>query len=131
MSVVAPETQAPPGSGRPAVDGPRGNGGCAGTVGGAFAPVALAIPGVGRVVAAGALAALLSGTLAGGRVGPFPGSFADLGAPREDAERYEAAVRSGRAVVALEAGGAAAAVEAAERMKRLGAQATGVYRATP
>jgi hypothetical protein len=100
-------------------------------VGGAFGPVALAIPGVGPVVAAGALGALLSGTLAGGRVGAFLGSFADLGAPREDADRYEAAVRSGRAVVALEARGDGAAIDTAERMRRLGAQETAVYRTTP
>jgi hypothetical protein len=128
ISVVAREAIAVR-PGGPGADGPDEGGDRA--VGGPFGPVALAIPGVGPVVAAGALGALLSGTLAGRDVGPFAGSFAAVGAPREDAERYEAAVRSGQAVVALEAFGVEATLEAAERMKRLGAHATGVYRTPP
>lgn len=63
--------------------------------------VALAIPGVGPLIAAGPIAAALGGAVVGGAVGGLVGSFAGLGVPTDEAKRYEAAVRSGSVVVAV------------------------------
>jgi hypothetical protein len=70
-------------------------------VGGAIGLVALAIPGVGPLLAAGPIVAALGGAVAGGAVGGLLGSFAGLGIPTDEAEAYEAAVRSGSVVLAV------------------------------
>lgn len=70
-------------------------------VGGALGLVALAIPGVGPLLAAGPLLAVLSGVAAGGALGGLIGSFAGLGVPTERATMYEEAIRAGGVVVAV------------------------------
>jgi len=50
---------------------------------------------------AGAITAALGGALVGAGAGVLAGSFSGLGVPKEHAEQYEEAVRSGGAVVAV------------------------------
>ena len=59
----------------------------------------LAIPGVGPVVAAGWLAALVSGAAAGGATGGIIGALVESGTSKENAELYAEALRRGGAVV--------------------------------
>jgi hypothetical protein len=69
-------------------------------MGGVAGLAALAIPGVGPVLAAGPIAVAL-GALVGGALGGLVGSFAGLGIPTEQAKVYEAAVRAGGVVMTV------------------------------
>lgn len=62
---------------------------------------ALAIPGVGPVVAAGALAATLAGAGVGAVVGGLVGALVEAGIPREHADIYAEAVRRGGTLVTV------------------------------
>jgi hypothetical protein len=64
----------------------------------------LAIPGVGPLVAAGALAAALGGAAAGGAVGGIAGALVGMGIPDDEARFYEQEVRAGRTLLAVKAG---------------------------
>lgn len=64
---------------------------------------ALAIPGVGPVVAAGVLAATLAGAGAGAVVGGLVGALVEAGIPREHADIYAEAVRRGGTLVTVRA----------------------------
>lgn len=70
-------------------------GGLAGLIAGAGA---LAIPGIGPIVAAGPIAAGLSGVAAGGLVG----GLVDLGIPRDRGEFYEKELKRGSLFAAVE-----------------------------
>jgi len=59
---------------------------------------ALAIPGVGPIVAAGPLAATLSGAVTGGVVG----GLIDLGIPEERGQYYESEVKAGKILSVVE-----------------------------
>ncbi|NLX91251.1 MAG: hypothetical protein GXZ07_06625 [Firmicutes bacterium] len=72
-------------------------GGIAGLLAGAGA---LLIPGVGPIVAAGPLAAFLTGVVGGGLVG----SLVDFGIPEERGRHYEERVKRGDILVTLKAG---------------------------
>jgi len=56
---------------------------------------ALAIPGLGPLIAAGPIVAALAGLGAGGAVGGFTGALVGLGIPEYEAKRYEGRVRNG------------------------------------
>jgi len=60
---------------------------------------ALAIPGVGPVIAAGPLAAALTGAGIGAATGGIVGALADLGIPDEEANIYSESVRRGNVLV--------------------------------
>jgi hypothetical protein len=62
---------------------------------------ALAIPGVGPVVAAGALASTLAGAGVGAVVGGLVGALVEAGIPREHADIYAEAVRRGGTLVTV------------------------------
>ena len=77
-------------------------GGILGSVGGWLAGVgALAIPGVGPLITAGAFASALGGAAIGAGVGAIAGALVGLGVPKEEAEYYEGEVRSGRTLVTV------------------------------
>lgn len=59
---------------------------------------ALAIPGIGPIVAAGPLAATLSGALAGG----IAGGLLDLGIPDAEGRQYEEEVKKGKILAVIE-----------------------------
>ncbi len=71
-------------------------GGIAGLIAGAGA---LAIPGIGPIVAAGPIAAGLSGVAAGG----LAGSLVDLGIPQDRGQYYENEVKKGGILATVEA----------------------------
>jgi len=62
--------------------------------------VALAIPGVGPIIAGGAMTTVLAGMGFGAVAGGLLGTFKNMGIPHEDAPLYEEAVRRG-AVIAI------------------------------
>ena len=72
-----------------------------GTIGGAAGLLAgigaLAIPGVGPIVAAGPIAAALTGAVTGG----IAGGLIDWGIPEESGRKYEEHVKSGKIVAAV------------------------------
>lgn len=113
ISLVAQETDRAPDIG--AEDTMAGEGaiqgaGVGAVVGGTLAGlVALAVPGVGPLLAAGplsgAITAALGGALTGAGVGVLAGSFTGLGISKEHAEQYEQAVREGRAILAVKVPG--------------------------
>ncbi|HHY62282.1 MAG TPA: hypothetical protein PLK04_05935 [Bacillota bacterium] len=61
---------------------------------------ALAIPGIGPIVAAGPIAATLTGAVGGGLVG----GLVDMGIPSERGEFYEGKVKAGRILAVVDAG---------------------------
>ncbi|MEY2409898.1 MAG: hypothetical protein QOF48_2568 [Verrucomicrobiota bacterium] len=62
---------------------------------------ALAIPGVGPLVAAGPIAAALSGAAVGGAVGGITGGLIGMGIPEYEAKRYEGKVREGGILISV------------------------------
>src|SRR5215211_5396829 len=56
---------------------------------------ALALPGIGPIVAAGALATTLGGAVIGAATGGLIGALVDLGIPEEEAQGYQEHVRKG------------------------------------
>ncbi|MEW5785743.1 MAG: hypothetical protein AB1767_11840 [Bacillota bacterium] len=76
-------------------------GGALGGIAGLLAGVgALLIPGIGPIIAAGPIAATLTGVVGGG----IAGGLVDFGIPEERGEYYEEQVRQGGILVSLKAG---------------------------
>lgn len=63
---------------------------------------ALAIPGIGPIVAAGPIAASLMGILTGASIGGLTGALVGLGIPDEEAEYYGNSVKEGKILVLIE-----------------------------
>ncbi|MFC0190453.1 general stress protein [Fictibacillus aquaticus] len=79
-------------------------GGILGGVGGLLVGLgALAIPGVGPIVAAGPLAAALGGAAVGAGAGGLVGALVGMGIPKDQAEEYEDYVQQGDILVLVEA----------------------------
>ena len=90
-------TKAPEG----AVTG-AGAGGVAGGVLGLLAGIgALAIPGVGPLIAAGPIMAALSGAAVGATVGGITGALVGMGIPEFEAKRYEDKVKGGNILISV------------------------------
>ncbi|MFS0725622.1 general stress protein [Paenibacillus sp. 1P07SE] len=64
---------------------------------------ALAIPGIGPILAAGPIAAALTGAAVGAGAGGLVGGLIGLGIPEEEANRYSDYVNEGRILVLVEA----------------------------
>jgi uncharacterized protein (TIGR02271 family) len=64
---------------------------------------ALAIPGIGPFIAAGAFASALTGAAVGAGVGAIAGALVGMGIPKEEADYYEGEVKSGRTLVTVKA----------------------------
>lgn len=62
---------------------------------------ALAIPGVGPLIAAGPIMAALSGAAAGAAVGGLAGALIGLGVPELEAKRYEGKVKDGNILLSV------------------------------
>jgi hypothetical protein len=90
-------TKAPEG----AVAGMGAGGVVGGTLGLLAGIGALAIPGVGPLIAAGPLLATLSGVAAGAAVGGVAGGLIGLGVPEFEAKSYEGKIRSGNILIAV------------------------------
>jgi hypothetical protein len=81
--------------------------GTGGALGGALGLLigigALAIPGLGPLIAAGPLLATLSGAAAGATVGGVAGALVGLGIPEMEAKRYEGKIRGGNILISVHA----------------------------
>ncbi|HMJ11170.1 MAG TPA: DUF3341 domain-containing protein [Polyangiaceae bacterium] len=64
---------------------------------------ALAIPGVGPLIAAGPIMAALSGAAAGAAVGGLTGALIGMGIPEIEAKQYEGKVKSGSLLLSVHA----------------------------
>jgi len=92
-------TKAPEGT----VAGVAAGGVLGGTLGLLAGIGALAIPGVGPLIAAGPLMAALSGAAAGATVGGIAGALIGLGIPEIEAKRYETRVNEGNILISVHA----------------------------
>ncbi|HEV8378091.1 MAG TPA: hypothetical protein VGP99_04525, partial [Tepidisphaeraceae bacterium] len=90
-------------------------------VGGSAALVASMIPGVGPILAAGPLLAMLLGAGMGAVTGGLIGALVDVGVSEEDARLYEEGVRRGGTLLILHARDNASAQRAASIMNQNGA----------
>lgn len=106
ISILAKEDKATPnrdensvmfGGGDSAADGATTGGVLGGIAGLALGAGALAIPGIGPIIAAGPIAGLLSGAAAGG----LAGGLADWGIPESRSRFYEGKVKEGGIVAAV------------------------------
>lgn len=80
-------------------------GGVAGGVLGLLAGIgALAIPGIGPIIAGGALASTLAGAGIGAAAGGLLGALVGMGVPEEDARYFEEGLRTGGVLVTVNAG---------------------------
>lgn len=78
-------------------------GGALGGLGGVLAGIgALAIPGIGPIVAAGPIAAGLTGAAAGAGVGGLAGALIGMGIPEGEAKEYEDRFNEGDIIVLVE-----------------------------
>jgi hypothetical protein len=110
ISVLMPDTQGRHDMGHvKATKAPEGattgatTGGVVGGVIGLLAGIgALAIPGVGPLIAAGPIMAALSGTAVGATTGGVVGGLIGLGIPEIEAKRYEEKLKSGNFLIAVD-----------------------------
>src|ERR1700722_17964256 len=94
-----------------APEGAVAGAGTGGVLGGALGWLAgigaLAIPGLGPVMAAGPIAAALSGVAVGAAVGGIAGALVGMGIPEYEARRYEGKIRDGNILISVHPEGAA------------------------
>lgn len=96
------------------------SGGVLGGVVGLLAGVgALAIPGIGPIIAGGALASTLAGAGIGAAAGGLVGALVGMGIPEEDARHFEQGFQQGGILVTVDAG--ARAAEAKQALVESGA----------
>jgi hypothetical protein len=81
---------------------------------------ALAIPGIGPIVAAGALATTLGGAAVGAVAGGLLGALVGAGIPEDDARSYETHVSEGRILITAQASTGQQAQEARDTFDRHG-----------
>ncbi len=83
---------------------------------------ALAIPGVGPLIAAGPIMAALAGVGVGGAVGGFTGALIGLGIPEYEAKRYQGRVEKGGVLLSVHCDTSEEIKRAKELMKNTGAE---------
>jgi hypothetical protein len=111
ISVLAPDRAGGHGLGhQDSTKAPEGTAAGAGTgavLGGALGWLAgigaLAIPGLGPLIAAGPILAALSGAAVGGAVGGLTGALVGMGIPEYEAQQYESHLRQGNILLAVHA----------------------------
>jgi len=96
--------------------------GIGGTLGWLAGIGALAIPGIGPLIAAGPIVAALAGAGAAGAVGGLTGALVGYGVPEIEAKRYEGRVRKGGILVSVHADNAEWAKRARELLAQSGGQ---------
>ena len=98
--------------------------GVGGTVGGTLGLLAgigaLAIPGVGPLVAAGPIMGALAGLGVGGAVGGMVGALVGMGIPEYEAKRYEGRVKDGGILLSVHCGSSQEISRAKEILKSTG-----------
>lgn len=93
-----------------------------GTLGWLVGIGALAIPGLGPLVAAGPIVAALAGAGAGGAVGGVAGALIGMGIPEYEAKRYEGLVKNGGILLSVHADDAEWTRKAKDLLKNTGAE---------
>jgi hypothetical protein len=83
---------------------------------------ALAIPGLGPLIAAGPIVAMLAGAGAGGVVGGLTGALVGMGIPEYEAKRYEGRVKDGGILLSVHSDDSAWTKKAKEILEQTGAQ---------
>src|SRR5271169_376785 len=100
--------------------------GVGGTVGGTLGLLAgigaLAIPGVGPLIAAGPIMGALAGLGVGGAAGGIVGALVGLGIPEYEAKRYEGAVKDGGTLLSVHCDTSEQITLAKEALKDTGAR---------
>jgi len=100
-----------------------GTGGVIGGTLGLLAGIgALAIPGVGPLIAAGPIMAALAGLGVGGAVGGLVGALVGLGIPEYEAKRYEGRVKNGGVLLSVHCDTSGEIHRAKEILKSTGAE---------
>lgn len=110
-------TKAPEGTATGAVAG----GAIGGTLGLLAGIGALAIPGVGPLIAAGPIMATLAGVGSGGVVGGLIGALAGMGIPEFEAKRYEGRIKEGGILLSVHCDNSEWVNRAKDLLKRTGA----------
>jgi tetrahydromethanopterin S-methyltransferase subunit C len=111
------DTKAPEGT----TTGATAGGVLGGTVGLLAGLGALAIPGVGPLIAAGPIMATLAGAGVGGAVGGLIGALVGLGIPEYEAKRYEGRVKDGGVLLSVHCSTSEEIDRAKELLKATGA----------
>jgi hypothetical protein len=83
---------------------------------------ALAIPGVGPLIAAGPIVAALAGVGVGGAIGGVAGALIGMGIPEYEAKRYEGRVKEGGVLLSVHCDDSNWVKRAKEILERTGAQ---------
>src|SRR5271157_4748293 len=83
---------------------------------------ALAIPGLGPLIAAGPIMAALAGAGVGGAVGGLTGALIGMGIPEYEAKRYEGRVRAGGILISVHCDNSEWTKRAKEILEHTGAQ---------
>src|ERR1700722_17551601 len=83
---------------------------------------ALAIPGVGPLVAAGPIMAALAGMGVGGALGGIPGGLIGMGIPEYEAKRYEGRIQKGGILRSVHCSSSDEVKRAKEVLERTGAE---------
>jgi len=83
---------------------------------------ALAIPGVGPLIAAGPIVAALAGVGAGGAVGGITGGLVGLGVPEYEAKRYEGRILKGSILLSVHCDDSKWVKQAKQVLETTGAQ---------
>lgn len=83
---------------------------------------ALAIPGVGPLIAAGPIMATLAGVGVGGAVGGIVGALVGMGIPEFEAKRYEGAVKEGGTLLSVHCDTSEEVDRAKQALKETGAK---------
>jgi hypothetical protein len=108
-----------------APEGATTGAGVGGAVGGTLGLLAgigaLAIPGVGPLIAAGPIMATLAGLGVGGTVGGLVGALVGLGIPEYEAKRYEGRVKDGGVLLSVHCDSSDEVSRAKEILKATGA----------
>jgi len=83
---------------------------------------ALAIPGVGPLIAAGPIVAALTGVGVGGAIGGLTGALIGMGIPEYEAKRYEGRVKEGGMLLSVHSDNSEWTSKAKDILKRTGAE---------
>jgi len=109
-----------------APEGATTGGGTGAVLGGALGLLAgigaLAIPGVGPLIAAGPIMAALAGMGVGGAIGGITGALIGMGIPEYEAKRYEGRIQKGGILLSVHCSSSDEVKRAKEVLERTGAE---------
>ena len=109
-----------------APEGATAGGGTGAVLGGALGLLAgigaLAIPGVGPLIAAGPIMAALAGMGVGGAIGGITGALIGMGIPEYEAKRYEGRIQKGGILLSVHCTSSDEVKRAKEVLERTGAE---------